>query len=431
MTELISKLYPVFLRHPVVSTDSRQVAPESLFFALRGDLFNGNEFAARALDLGASHAVVDEAKYASDDRYILVDDVLKTLQELACHHRMQFAVPVLAITGTNGKTTTKELACAVLSSKYRTIATRGNLNNHIGVPLTLLRMTGETEIALIEMGANHPGEIDFLCRIARPDFGLITNIGKAHLAGFGGFEGVIRTKTEMYRFIRDNGGTIFLNNRDTLLKEHAGDIRRVTYGDAPADLTAGKSTASPFVTIDLLFRDNTELAVESNLYGIYNDSNLLAAAAIGQQFGISPTGIKSALEAYKPDNNRSQVTRTGQNLLILDAYNANPSSMAAALTAFASADYSNKMLILGDMLELGNDSDSEHLRVLDLANRLGFTEVFLVGPEFTRLNKKRENLCFHDSELARMWLEHHRVKNSTILIKGSRGIRLEKVVDVL
>ena len=431
MSGSINHLYAIFLEHPVVATDSRQVIPGSLFFALTGDSFNGNKFAAAALAQGAAYAVVDEAEYALDDHFILVENVLETLQELARYHRMQFNIPVVAITGTNGKTTTKELTCAVLSEKYQTLATKGNLNNHIGVPLTLLKLTNETEIALIEMGANHPGEIDFLCRIAQPGFGLITNIGKAHLEGFGGYEGVIRTKTELYRFLKEKNGTVFLNKQDELLVEHAIGMNTATYGTIPANPGTILTTSDPFVTLYLRFCDGHELTIETKLYGRYNETNILAAAAVGHHFGVSPGQIKAALEDYEPDNNRSQVTRTETNLLILDAYNANPSSMEAALSNFAESGYPEKALILGDMLELGASSDEEHRHIMELIDRLGLTRVFLIGPVFTRLNTRRETMCFHDSELARMWLDHHRVTNSTILIKGSRGIRLEKLVDVL
>jgi UDP-N-acetylmuramoyl-tripeptide--D-alanyl-D-alanine ligase len=431
MTDLLKNIYSIFLRHPIITIDSRQVQPGSLFFALKGESFNGNEFSEIALEKGAQYAIVDDPEYAVDDRCILVDNVLETLQALARHHREQFSIPVVAITGTNGKTTTKELASAVLSEKYRTLATKGNLNNHIGVPLTLLGMTKDTEIALIEMGANHPGEIDFLCRIARPGFGLITNIGKAHLEGFGSFEGIVRTKTELYRFLREKGGRIFLNNQDELLKENAGNLEAITYGTGHADLVSRTVTAGPYVNLQLQFHNGTELSIHSNLYGRYNATNMTAAAAIGQYFGVAPAQIKTAIEAYRPENNRSQVMETRQNLLILDAYNANPSSMEAALTTFAEADYPSKTVILGDMLELGPDADQEHQRILKLADDLGFTAIYLVGPVFTRLNTRRENICFHDSELARLWLGHHKIMNSTVLIKGSRGIKLEKVVDVL
>jgi UDP-N-acetylmuramoyl-tripeptide--D-alanyl-D-alanine ligase len=420
-------LYNAFLEHPVISTDSRRITPGCIFFALKGDQFNGNQYAARAIEQGAALAVVDEPVLLPSEKHILVKDVLTALQELARHHRLKLNIPVVAITGTNGKTTTKELALAVLSKQFSTMATRGNLNNHIGVPLTLLSITPETEIAIVEMGANHPGEIAFLCNIALPTHGLITNIGKAHLEGFGGFEGVIRTKTELYQFLRQTKGKVFIHKDNPLLMEHAGSLSLITYGNPPASLAALTSKADPFVDLEISFGETTPRPVHSRLYGSYNTPNLLAAAAIGHHFGVNPSMICEALEQYEPVNSRSQIIRTANNLLVMDAYNANPSSMEAALVAFAGASYPSKMLILGDMLELGDQSDQEHLRVLRLAEELGFAAVYLVGPTFTRLNTKKEYHCFNDSDLARMWFEHHPPADTAILIKGSRGIRLEKV----
>jgi UDP-N-acetylmuramoyl-tripeptide--D-alanyl-D-alanine ligase len=431
MDNQIDKIYSEFLAHPVISTDSRQVQPGSIFFALRGDSFNGNEFAAKAIQSGASIAIVDEKRYACGESFILVDDVLATLQNLALHHRNQFNIPVIAVTGTNGKTTTKELIYSVLSKRFRVLATHANLNNHIGVPITLLNLTAETEIAIIEMGANHPGEIDLLCNIAKPDYGLITNIGKAHLEGFGSFEGVIKTKTELYRFISKNGGEIFLNNNDEILKEYSNGLKINTYGTTAADLYASHVSADPYVNVDLQFRDGTKLRVESKLYGGYNANNILAAVCIGQRFEVPPLEIKTAIEEYQPANNRSQIFKSTRNLLILDAYNANPSSMKAAIDAFAATAYTEKTIILGDMLELGENSDEEHLHMLECIAKDKFSQVYLVGPIFTRLNTKRENLCFQDTELAKMWFEHFKIENATILIKGSRGIRLEKLVEYL
>ncbi|MCX6305874.1 MAG: UDP-N-acetylmuramoyl-tripeptide--D-alanyl-D-alanine ligase [Bacteroidetes bacterium] len=431
MDDKINEIYPIFQAHPFVSTDSRQVRPGSIFFALRGESFNGNEYAALALESGAAYAIVDEPRYAPGKSCILVDDALATLQALSRFHRMQFDIPVIAVTGTNGKTTTKELINGVLSKKYRTLATRGNLNNHIGVPLTLLNLTAETEIAIVEMGANHPGEIDFLCNIALPTCGLITNVGKAHLEGFGSFEGVVRTKTELYHFIREHEGEVFLNNEDEILREHATGLRQVTYGRLPADVAATSITADPFVTMDLQLHDGVALSIESKLYGRYNAGNILAAACIGQHFHVAPELIKAAIEAYQPGNNRSQITKTVHNLVILDAYNANPSSMKAAIESFAASAYPEKIVILGDMLELGTDADQEHLLILEWLDKILFKQVFLVGPVFTRLNTKRENICFQDSSLAGLWLEHHKLENATILIKGSRGIKLESLVNVL
>ncbi len=431
MDNQIDKIYSEFLAHPFISTDSRQVQPGSIFFALRGNSFNGNEFAAKAIQSGASIAIIDDKKYAYGESFILVDDVLATLQKLALHHRNQFNIPVIAVTGTNGKTTTKELIYSVLSKKFRVLATHANLNNHIGVPITLLNLTAETEIAIIEMGANHPGEIDLLCNIAKPDYGLITNIGKAHLEGFGSFEGVIKTKTELYRFISKNGGEIFLNNNDELLTEFAPALKINTYGTTAADLYASHVSADPYVNVDLQFRDGSKLRVESKLYGGYNANNILAAVCIGQRFEVPPLEIKTAIEEYQPANNRSQIFKSTCNLLILDAYNANPSSMKAAIDAFAATAYTEKTIILGDMLELGENSDEEHLHILECIAQDKFSQVYLVGPIFTRLNTKRENLCFQDTELAKMWFEHFKIENATILIKGSRGIRLEKLVEYL
>lgn len=431
MEKDLSRLYRIFLDHPQVTTDSRAVPPGSIFFALKGEQFDGNRYARQALDDGACCAVVDDPSLAGDERLFVVEDVLATLQALAHHHRSQFAIPVLGITGTNGKTTTKELIHTVLSKKFSTLATRGNLNNHIGVPLTLLGISRETEIAVIEMGANHPGEIDQLCRIADPGLGIITNVGKAHLEGFGSFEGVIRTKTELYRFLGNKGGTVFLNGDDPILTGHASGLKCVTYGTGEGDLRYSSLTSEPYVGMDLHFAGGKSLHTATSLFGLYNAPNLAAAACIGQYFGVPPEDIAEALASYQPANNRSQVKQTERNLLILDAYNANPTSMRAALESFRSASYDKKVVILGDMRELGADADAEHLAMLELLDECNFSEVMLVGPVFTRLNTARRNLCFDDSDLARLWLEHHAVEGATVLIKGSRGIRLEKLTDTL
>jgi UDP-N-acetylmuramoyl-tripeptide--D-alanyl-D-alanine ligase len=374
---------------------------------------------------------VDEVSFAVNKSCILVDDVLATLQAVAHMHRLQFSIPVIGITGTNGKTTTKELSAGVLSKKFNTLATAGNLNNHIGVPLTLLNITSATEIAIVEMGANHPGEIEFLCNIAQPTHGLITNIGKAHLEGFGSYEGVINTKTELYRFLQKHKGSIFLHNSDPTLISHAEGIKSITYGSSPADLALISETATPMVMMTLQLADGELLSVESNLYGKYNATNMMAAICIGQHFNVQPDDIKEAIESYKPGNNRSQVLKTERNMLIMDAYNANPSSMKAAIETFANAGYSEKTVILGDMLELGDVCDEEHLEILSMLDSQPFKQVYLVGPVFTRLNSRRENICFDDTSLAKMWLEHHQIADATVLIKGSRGIRLEKLVEVL
>lgn len=427
----VENLYGLFLQHPEISTDSRQIPEGALFFGLKGDHFNGNEFAGIALDKGASFVIIDDSRYYLDNRCILVKNVLTSLQQLANHHRNRFRIPVIAITGTNGKTTTKELIDAVLSKKYQTLATTGNLNNHIGVPLTLLNLKPETEIAIVEMGANHPGEIDLLCRIAEPTHGIITNIGKAHLEGFGGFEGVISTKTELYRFLKSRQGIAFVNTGNPMLVQHIGGMKVIPYETIQTTGVDEQTLPEdPCLKMGIKI-DGQEITLSTKLFGRYNAENILAAACIGHFFGVEPGRIKEAIESYQPQNNRSQILRTRSNLLILDMYNANPSSMEPALQNFAGSPHTRKVLILGDMLELGNECDKEHQNILELIEKLGFTEIYLVGPVFTRLNTKREWLCFQDSELARIWLDYHRLTDATILLKGSRGIKLEKLVDLL
>lgn len=427
----IEQLYLLFLQHSEIVTDSRLVTSGSLFFALKGDRFDGNEYARMALEHGASFAIIDDSRYYIDDRTILVEDVLATLQQLANHHRTRFRIPVLAITGTNGKTTTKELILAVLSRKYKTLATTGNLNNHIGVPLTLLKITPETEIAIIEMGANHPGEIDALCHIAEPAYGIITNIGKAHLEGFGGFEGVVSTKTELYRYLGSHQGIAFVNTGNPILAGHSEGLNIIPYDTSLINITEKKiHPEEPCLTVEAEI-DGMKLSVSTRLFGSYNAENIVAAACIGHYFEVGTGDIKEAIESYRPVNNRSQVVQTHFNLLILDMYNANPSSMDIALKDFAGSSHEKKTLILGDMLELGNECDQEHQLILDLIEQLGFNDVYLVGPVFTRLNRKRKWICFQDSELAKIWLDFHRILNNTILLKGSRGIKLEILVDLL
>jgi UDP-N-acetylmuramoyl-tripeptide--D-alanyl-D-alanine ligase len=428
----IRELYRIYQKHPAVSTDSRNIPAGSLFFALKGENFDGNAFALEAIEKGASLSVVDDQTIVETDKMIRVEDVLRTLHELALHHRKQLKIPVIAITGTNGKTTTKELVHSVLSQKYTAIATKGNLNNHIGVPVTLLSITPETQIAIIEMGANHVGEIDFLCQIALPTHGIITNIGKAHLEGFGGFEGVIRAKTELYRFLAENQGTAFVNKDNKLLMDHAGDLKKITYGsDTSAAFNGSILTGSkPFADVMLSFR-SCEMTVQSKLYGAYNFENILAAACIGCHFRVPTEQIRDGIENYIPSNNRSQVFKTERNTLILDAYNANPDSLRNAIMSFSASSYTSRIVIIGDMLELGKDGDGEHLKILELIALQNFDAVYLVGPDFTRLNTRREWTCFQDSDLARMWFAHHRIEGKSILIKGSRGIRMEKLVDEL
>lgn len=428
----LEQLYSIFLKCTSVSTDSRRISEGSLFFALRGENFNGNTFASDALSRGASYAVIDEEKYLTNDRTILVDNVQDSLQELASHHRQQFKIPVIAITGTNGKTTTKELINAVLSRVWTTTSTAGNLNNHIGVPLTLLSIKPGTEIAIIEMGANHVGEIALLCKIAQPTHGIITNIGKAHLEGFGGIEGVVRAKTELYRFLRSADGVGFVNKDNEMLTELAEGLRTITYGSNASAAFTGNivETTEPYLAVRVSFR-SCPISIETRLFGMYNFENVLAAACIGCHFNVPPDEIKKGIENYIPSSNRSQVVDTGKNTLIMDAYNANPDSMRSAVMNFASSSYPEKTLIIGDMLELGTESDEEHGNILKLIYECGFKDVYLVGPVFTRLNRKREWLCFQDSDLARLWFDHHRLEGRSVLVKGSRGIMLEKITGAL
>ncbi|MEG1586215.1 MAG: UDP-N-acetylmuramoyl-tripeptide--D-alanyl-D-alanine ligase [Bacteroidales bacterium] len=428
MTSL-ETLYNLYLQHPVITTDTRNCPSGSIFFALKGDRFNGNEFAKQALESGSAYAVIDQPEYQTDERFLLVTDVLSTLQLLAAHHRKQLRIPVIGITGTNGKTTTKELTRAVLSTRFNTLATEGNLNNHIGVPLTLLKITPAHEIAIIEMGANHPGEIEMLSNIACPDFGLITNVGKAHLEGFGSFEGVIKTKTELYESLRQSNGKVFLHAENSYLAPYTHNLQTISYGETPGLFVSGKMiSCSPLVSFKLSDPQN-EIQIDTNLIGSYNLPNLLAAAAIGSYFGITFAEIKSALESYQPANKRSQLVKTARNTLILDAYNANPTSMMAALVNFRDMQVENKTLILGDMRELGNESKKEHERILQFIQETGFDSVFLVGHEFNALPHPFKS--FGSAIELKEWFTQHPITNRFILVKGSRGIALETGIESL
>lgn len=425
----IEQLYTLYLQHPVVTTDTRNCPAGSIFFALKGERFNGNLFARQAIEAGCAYAVIDEDINDEDARFIRVEDVLTCLQELAAFHRRQLRIPVIGITGTNGKTTTKELTRCVLSSRFNTLATEGNLNNHIGVPLTLLKITAEHEMAIIEMGANHPGEIEFLCRIARPDYGLITNIGKAHLEGFGSLEGVIKTKSELYDSLRTNNGKVFLHAENEYLPAQAHGLDTILYGTTPGLFVTGKMTAcSPFVSFELVTDQSSE-TIDTQLIGSYNLPNLLAAAAVGRYFGIPATDIKTALQAYQPANKRSQLMHTHQNTLILDAYNANPSSMMAALVNFQDMEVKNKTLILGDMRELGAESQKEHQRIIAFLTQMNLDLILLVGKEFNTLT--HPFLGFSNTAELKAWLAEHPLRDRFILIKGSRGIALETCIDLL
>ncbi len=427
----IANLYKLFSQYRIITTDSRNIPANSIFFALKGDNFNGNKFAVDALAKGAALAVIDEPEYAANDRMILVEDVLTSLQKLARFHRDQLKIPVLAITGTNGKTTTKELIAAVLSKKIKVNYTQGNLNNHIGVPLTILSMSPETELGIIEMGANHPGEIKLLCEIANPDFGLVTNMGKAHLEGFGSFEGVIKTKTEMYDFLRIKGGKCFINADNPLLVKQAKDLEQITYGKYDGYFLSGElGTTGYSLVVKALFPKGW-LYLKSKLIGDYNFENLLAAACIGKYFEVDPLLIQKALEEYTPSNNRSQLIRKEKNTIIMDAYNANPTSMMMALANFANIQNNQKCVILGDMLELGEASDEEHQKIVDFVELQNFSDIYFVGPEFKKAiagNKKKK---FDNAELLSNYLKTQPIENKLILIKGSRGIHLEKILEIL
>ncbi len=426
---VIEEIYQLYLNHPVVTTDSRNCPQGSLFFALKGESFNGNLYAQQALEQGCSYAFVDEALYADDNRIILVDNVLITLQQLANYHRRQLGIPVLCITGTNGKTTTKELTAAVLSRKFNVLFTQGNLNNHIGVPLTLLKMNSTHELAVIETGANHPGEIGELAAIAEPDFGLITNVGKAHLEGFGSFEGVIRTKGELYQYIRVKGGKIFIHAENQYLKEIAQDIDRIEYGESDGLYITGRVTGcSSYLEVSWM-HDHSSYEIKTQLIGAYNLTNVLAAVAIGIYFGVNPGQICTALSEYKPQNNRSQLTKTERNSLIVDAYNANPSSMKAAVTNFAMMKAERKVLLLGDMRELGETSHEEHQALVDLIASYSFDQVLLCGENFAQTRNGFTTFASRDDLID--YLKKNPVSDSAVLIKGSRGMQLEKCLSEL
>lgn len=423
----INELHKIFLASSGVSTDTRSISVNSIFFALKGENFNGNSFAGKALEKGASFAVIDQQPPLNSQRFILVDNVLDTLQKLATFHREYLKVSIVALTGSNGKTTTKELINAVLSKKYNTLATKGNLNNHIGVPLTLLSMTNETEIGIIEMGANHQKEISALSEIARPDYGYITNFGKAHLEGFGGIEGVIAGKRELYDFLMERGKNLFLNYDDPLQKELSFYRNKFSFGKDPdADLDVQYHTASGFAQVRI---KNTE--VNSNLIGDYNTRNLAAAFAIGCYFEVPKTMIQQALETYIPANNRSQIIERGSNKIILDAYNANPTSMAAALENFENRPETPKIAILGDMFELGAVSEEEHQQLVNKLIDSRIDRTYLIGDNFhgTTFHSEIESFrTFNDFKEA---FQHEKIENSLFLIKGSRGMALERVLDLL
>ena len=455
----MENIYEKFLESSSVSIDSRNCPKDAMFIGIKGANFDGNTFVEKALEQGCKYAITDNPEIGVGNPNIIhVEDSLKTLQDLAHYHRMMFDIPVIGITGTNGKTTSKELISTVLSKEYNVLYTQGNLNNHIGVPLTLLRLNRSHNIAVVEMGANHPKEIEFLCKIARPNYGIITNVGKAHLEGFGSFEGVKKTKGELYDFIKSVDGKIFLHADNPHLcemvnsgtepvevsmtagnnvTEFANALETIKYGESEENFVSGSIlSCTPYINVELRLNGNasgekTSYKIETNLIGDYNLSNILSAACIGRYFGVMDEEIVSALQEYTPTNNRSQCTRTEKNTLIVDAYNANPTSMEAALKNFSKIETtSGKVLILGDMKELGEDSEAEHNKVLALIKSLGFTKAYFVGSEFAKVADS-EFACFENVESLAEYFSQNPISDSTILIKGSNSTRLTKIVDSL
>jgi len=425
----IEVLHQLFLKSKSMSTDTRTLEKGTLFFALKGENFNGNTFAKKALDLGASYCIIDEVQDPNHEHYILVDDVLQTLQELANYHRNYLNIPIIALTGSNGKTTTKELIYSVLKQRYETQATLGNLNNHIGVPLTLLRMDESTEIGIVEMGANHIGEIAQLCKIANPDFGYITNFGKAHLEGFGSEEGVVKGKSELYDHLKQKNGTIFLNVDDKKQVKQVGDYQnRITFSERESsDFTIALQRESPFLSIEI-----NKTLIHTQLLGRYNFTNIAAAITAGLYFDVDLTSIKKGIESYAPKNNRSQIIKQNSNTIILDAYNANPSSVEAALKNFNTMEGDQKIVILGDMFELGKQSYAEHQSIIDLAQKLDFLQLYLVGNHFFDHHQNYSNiLFFKDFERLKIHLEDYPIKQSMVLVKGSRGMALERLLELV
>lgn len=432
MENQINDLYAYFVKNPVVCTDTRNISPGCIFFALKGEHFNGNSFAAKALELGASLAVIDEPGYNQGKGYFLVNNVLNALQGLAHVHRKTLKIPFIAITGSNGKTTTKELVSAVLSSEYKVLCTKGNLNNHIGVPLTILLVNDAHQFAVVEMGANHQKEIELLCKIASPGFGLITNIGKAHLEGFGGIEGVKKGKGELYEYLKKNNGLIFFNpDQQPLLELLDNYPNFLSYGsDKNYEISGHSQNDGTFLTVRWSKKGVPgENEIRTRLTGTYNLTNVLAAVCVGNYFQVSPEKICASIAAYEPGNQRSQVIHKGSNTIVLDAYNANPSSMEEALKNFNYNYKGPKMVVLGDMLELGKESEKEHAHIIDLIEQMNFDEVVLVGNHFFSSDRKTKGNYFNNSEDAKTWINSRKISNTSVLIKGSRGLQMEKTLE--
>jgi len=427
-----ASLYNIYKQYPIITTDSRNISENSIFFALKGDSFDGNKFAKQAIDDGAEYAVISDERYAIENKTILVNDTLKTLQDLANYHRKQSKTKIFAITGSNGKTTTKELISSVLSRKFKTFATPGNFNNHIGLPLSLLSIKEDTEIAIIEMGANHKGEIDELCNIAEPDMGLITNIGFAHLEGFGNIETLIDTKLGLFRAIKRKNGKFLLNSNDEVLSERINNYENVVnYGKSETSIV---SCAEQIDDIYLNFKvniSNSEHIVKTKLIGKYNTDNVLAAIIAGIINHVPIKDILLAIAEYQPSNNRSQLVKTENNTLILDMYNANPTSMKVAIENFAIINLPKKTLFIGDMLELGENEVEEHQKIIDFVNSQSFEAVFIVGKIFGKCKNVNQHFLFQNIDFFAKWLEANPQKNRSILIKASNGTGLKKCVKYL
>lgn len=425
----IAEIHRLFLECNSISTDTRKIERNCMFVALKGENFDANTFAEEALAKGAKYVIVDNPTYATNDKTILVENSLTALQQLATYHREFLKIPIVALTGSNGKTTTKELIHFVLAEKFKTKATKGNLNNHIGVPLTLLSFDDKTEIGIVEMGANHQKEIEFLCSIAKPDYGYITNFGKAHLEGFGGVEGVIKGKSEMYTFLKTYNKTVFVNLDDAIQNDKTTDFNRITFSqkDSSANVFINEVSANPFVKIKTL---TTE--INSHLIGLYNANNINAAITIGNYFGVSENDIKEAIENYIPENNRSQLITKNSNEIILDAYNANPSSMKVALENFIQLEKTNKIAILGDMYELGEESLAEHKYIVEFLTKNSSFECYFIGKDFFKNKSENSNFHFYESfEMFSNSLNNVNWQHKTILIKGSRGMALERTLEYI
>lgn len=424
----IASIYKKFEACASVSTDTRKINKNDMYFALKGDNFDGNKFVKQAFESGAKYCVIDDKNAATTDNCILVDNVLTTLQDLANYHRNVISVPIISLTGSNGKTTTKELIKAVLNTKFNVNATKGNLNNHIGVPLTILSFTKDLDFGIVEMGANHQKEIEFLCRIAEPDFGLITNFGKAHLEGFGGEEGVIKGKSELYDFIKSNKKIAFINTDDPKQLKQISDYPNiVSFGkDQENDCTVEFKSADPFVNLNY-----KNIEIKSQLIGDYNYNNIAVAVAIGQHFNVPSENIKNAIESYQPNNNRSQIIKRGSTKIILDAYNANPTSMLAALKNLKQLNAEHKYLFLGDMFELGKEAEKEHQAIANYVENNFNNHIVLVGENFYKTNTKLTSEKFKSFEDLKPFLKTLDIKNSTVLIKGSRGMALERILEFL